>query len=207
VHALSPSMQDKLLRVLEDREVWRLGARASVKVDVMVIAATDKDLEEAVDSGQFRRALYHRFTRRLQVPSLRERKDDIRLLAHYFIDKFAVERFAKTRIISQRVLEELMNYNWPGNVREVQNSIGSCLSQAGEILFSWDLPSGIRSSKPVSAPAARQDAEPEILSMEVVEREKITEALRSTRGNITRAAQLLGYKSRQTMLTRQGLRP
>lgn len=202
VHALSAPMQDKLLRVLEDREVWRLGARAPVKVDVIVISATDKDLAGAVESDLFRKALYHRFARKLHVPALRERKDDVRLLAHYFVDKLAAERNARTRVISQRALDELMNYDWPGNVRELQNSIGSCCSQSGEILFSWDLPTEIRQVRPVVVRAEQTGSDAPILSMDEVEREKITEALRSTRGNITRAAQLLGYKSRQTMLNK-----
>ncbi|HLJ49790.1 MAG TPA: sigma 54-interacting transcriptional regulator [Bryobacteraceae bacterium] len=202
IHALSPALQDKLLRVLEDRAVWRLGARTPIQVNVIVVAATDKDIAGLVGCNLFRRALYHRFARRLQLPSLRERKDDIRLLAHYFIDKFAVERGTKTRVISQRALDELMNYDWPGNVRELQNCLGACASQSGEILFSWDLPEEIRTRRSISASVGREIEPRPILSMEEVEREKITEALRATRGNITRASQLLGYKSRQTMLNK-----
>ncbi len=202
IHALSPALQDKLLRVLEDRAVWRLGARTPIQVNVIVIAATDKDIAGLVGCNLFRRALYHRFARRLQVPSLRERKDDIRLLAHYFVDKFAVERGTKTRVISQRALDELMNYDWPGNVRELQNCLSACVSQAGEILFSWDLPEEIRVHRSVSVSAGREADRGPIVSMEEVEREKITEALRATRGNITKASQLLGYKSRQTMLNK-----
>lgn len=202
VHALSPAIQDKLLRVLEDREVWRIGARSPVKVDVIIVSATDKDLAAAVESDQFRRALFHRFDRKLHLPSLRDRRDDVRLLAHYFIDKFAAERGTRTRVISQRALDDLMGYNWPGNVRELQNSIASCVNTAGEILFSWDLPAEIRQTRAVAAPSDQPQPESTILSMDEVEREKITEALRSTRGNITRASQLLGYKSRQTMLNK-----
>ena len=135
---------------------------------------------------------------------MRERREDIRLLAHYFIDKFAAERGGKTRVISQRALEELMNYEWPGNVRELQNCIGNCLVQAGEILFSWDLPAEVRAQRSSAEEATSGSHKPVamIVPMEEVEREKISEALRSTRGNITRASQLLGYKSRQTMLNK-----
>jgi DNA-binding NtrC family response regulator len=207
IHALTLPLQDKLLRVLEDRQVWRVQARAPVNVDVMVIAATDQSLEDAVERGTLRRALYHRFTHRLVVPPLRERPEDVRLLAHYFLDKSTAERSTRARSISYEAMARLMAYSWPGNVRELQNCVMTSALSAGEVLFSWQL----------SIPAAQQDqssaavapsglaqsaAPPVIKTMADVEREKIIEALTATQGNITRAARALGYGSRTTILNK-----
>ncbi|HET8548658.1 MAG TPA: sigma 54-interacting transcriptional regulator, partial [Bryobacteraceae bacterium] len=199
IHALALPLQDKLLRVLEDRQVWRVQARAPVNVDVLVIAATDQPLEEAVERGTFRRALYHRFAHRLSVPPLRDRPEDIRLLAHYFLDKSAAERGTRARSISYEAVARLMNYSWPGNVRELQNCIMTSALAAGEVLFSWQL------ALPASTQAAASQttagsAQPVIKTMADVEREKIIEALTATRGNITQAARALGYGSRTTIL-------
>jgi DNA-binding NtrC family response regulator len=197
IHALTLPLQDKLLRVFEERQVWRVQARAAVPVDVMVIGATDQSIEDAVERGAFRKALYHRFVHRLQVPPLRDRPEDIRLLVHYFLDKATAERGTRARSVSYEAMVRLMGYSWPGNVRELQNCIVSSVLSAGEVLFSWQL------ALPASVQAAATPAAaPVIKTMADVEREKIIEALTATQGNITRAAKALGYGSRTTILNK-----
>ncbi len=210
IQALTPGLQERFLRVLEERQVWRVQGRAPIRIDVLVIAATDQNLEIAVERGSFSKALYHRFGRRIYVPPLRERLDDVRLLAHYFLDKSAAERGTATRMISQRALTRLSSYQWPGNVRELQNCMMTCATTAGEVLFSWDVPEYLGAeaepeavkSRPVTRAAAVESSggDHPIKTMADVEREKIMEALVAFRGNITKAAQALGYKSRMTIL-------
>ena len=205
IHALTLPLQDKLLRVLEDRQVWRVQARTAIAVDVLVVAATDQSLESAVERGTFRRALYHRFPHRLSVPPLRERPEDIRLLAHYFLDKSTAERGTRARSISYEAMTRLISYPWPGNVRELQNCVMASALAAGEVLFSWQLalPADAQQDQSSAAAAAPAGvAAPVIKTMADVEREKIIEALTATQGNVTRAARALGYGSRTTILNK-----
>jgi formate hydrogenlyase transcriptional activator len=124
VGELSPDTQVALLRVLQEREFERVGGRETIHVDVRVIAATNRDLDEAVAEGDFRQDLFYRLNVfPVEVPPLRERGDDIRLLVEYFIDRYARKMGKAFRHINKRTLDRLKSYPWPGNVRELQNVI------------------------------------------------------------------------------------
>jgi DNA-binding NtrC family response regulator len=212
VHGLSISMQDQLLRVLQDKKVWRVGATTPVDTNVNVIAATDKDLPKAIEEGSFREPLFFRFGATVNVPSLQERQDDIPLLAYFFLDRYAHQLRSCARTISRAGMKTLMEYNWPGNVRQIENVMRAAVSKNREVIFSWDIqeqlsplsspdPSKHHESRDIeeSQPRSRQSAPK---SMDEVEKKQIREVLEVTRGNITKAAEILGYKSRQTILNK-----
>jgi DNA-binding NtrC family response regulator len=211
VHRLTPPMQDKFLRVLQDKQVWRIGAKSPVHVDVNVLAATDEDLDRALEQGEFRRPFLSRFGARISVPALRERSEDIPLLAYFFLDKYAATLHSHARTISRRGLHVLWKHGWPGNVRQLEHTVQAAVARDHEVIFSWDLVALFPSQ---SVAGTEEDAVARaVLSddvtvhkrpkhMEEVEKEHIQEALEATRGNITRAAEILGYKSRQTMLNK-----
>jgi len=119
---MSPALQVKLLRVLQEQEFERVGGTKSIRVDVRVIAATNKNLEEAVDEGKFREDLFYRLNViPMHLPPLKDRVSDIPLLAHYFLQKFNKEKKKNIDDISPECMNILMNYEWPGNVRELEN--------------------------------------------------------------------------------------
>ncbi|OGP55005.1 MAG: Fis family transcriptional regulator [Deltaproteobacteria bacterium RBG_13_52_11] len=121
---ISPKLQLSLLRVLQEKEFTRVGGTKSIKVDVRIIAATNRDLKKAVDEGKFRDDLYYRLNViSIKLPPLREHKEDIPLLVHHFIEKFNMEMGGKVERISEEALDLLMEYDWPGNVRELENVI------------------------------------------------------------------------------------
>ncbi len=213
VHRLTPAMQDKFLRVLQDKQVWRIGAQAAVVVNVNVIAATDEDPEAAVEDGSLRRPFYFRFGAKIHVPPLRKRREDIPLLTYFFLDKYANVLSARARTISHRGLRILVQYSWPGNIRQLEHVIQGAVAKNQEVIFSWDLEEQLMETTTplVSTTAAAtvaadsQDSQPSASlprRMEEVEKEQIEEALEATQGNATKAAELLGYKSRQTILTK-----
>jgi DNA-binding NtrC family response regulator len=214
VHGLSLAMQDKFLRVLQDKEVWRFGAKHPVQVNVKVIAATDKDVERMVEEGSLRQPFYFRFGMKIHVPPLRDRREDIPLLVYYFLDKYAKARGSRARTISHRALKQLMNHDWPGNVRQLEQLIKTAVEQDHDAVFSWDFEDQLQTALRVPvAPRGRPTSDSDsgeaeaqtkarVLNMEDVEQEKIKEALEVTLGNVTKAAELLGYKSRQTILTK-----
>jgi DNA-binding NtrC family response regulator len=213
VHRLTPAMQDKFLRVLQDKHVWRIGAQSPVVVNVNVIAATDEDLEAAVEDGSFRKPFYFRFGARIQVPPLRERREDIPLLTYFFLDKYAKILGSRARTISHRGLRILVENSWPGNIRQLEHVIQGAVAKNQEVIFSWDLEEQLReattppsSKATAAATAADIRFTPPSASlprrMDEVEKEQIEEALEATQGNATKAAELLGFKSRQTILTK-----
>jgi DNA-binding NtrC family response regulator len=215
IHRLTPAMQDKFLRVLQEKSVSRIGMSAAIQVDVKVLGATDEDLERAVHEGSVRGPFYYRFGMSIHLPPLRERKEDIPLLAYYFLDKYAKKYGSRTRIISHRALHQLFQYDWPGNVRELEHAVEAGVSNNREVLFSWDFRDLVghaasrREDQPVthlSIEGAEDSIRPKqpsaTKSMDEIEKEKIKEALEVTQGNVTRAAQLLGYRSRQTILNK-----
>jgi DNA-binding NtrC family response regulator len=121
---ISANMQAKLLRVLQEMEFEKLGSNETIKVDVRIIASTNKEMEKAVRDGSFREDLYFRLNVvPVQIPALRDRKDDIVLLANYFLEKFRRKHKKKARIISPQLMTRFLEYDWPGNVRELENSI------------------------------------------------------------------------------------
>ena len=192
------AIQVKLLRVLQEREFERLGSNVTRHIDVRVIAATNQDLRAALEQGTFREDLYYRLNVvPLNIPSLRERKQDIPFLANHFVQKLAPETGSRVESITDAAMEKLMQYHWPGNVRELENVIERSLVMcSGTQLDVADI-------KLENAPRARPQADnhflPEGMTLDGYEQELIREALRRADGNKSQAARLLG-------LTRNALR-
>ena len=182
----SVAMQVKLLRVLQDKEVCMVGANRTSKVNVRIIAATNKDLFSLVKKEAFREDLYFRLNViTIDIPPLRERGDDILLLINHFSSKFAEECGKPTPRFTDKALEVLMNYNWPGNVRELENVIQRLIIMAeGDLIEVPDLPSLMRFSALNETGFNRTLAE--------VEAEYIRNVLASVSGNKTHAAKILG---------------
>ncbi|MGB7061754.1 MAG: sigma-54 dependent transcriptional regulator [Candidatus Zixiibacteriota bacterium] len=181
----SLSMQTKLLRVLEDKEVYMVGASRSRKVDIRIIAATNKDLASLVGKGVFREDLFFRLhVLTVAMPPLRERGDDILLLAHHFAAKFAEEFGKSTLRFSDNALQVLRNYHWPGNVRELENVVQRLVVMTdSDLIEVSDLPSLMRFSALRETGLDRTLAE--------VEAEYIRNVLASVKGNKTKAAEIL----------------
>ena len=197
VSNMSLAMQVKLLRVLQDKEVCMIGSNRTRKVDVRILAATNKDLEGLVKRGLFREDLFYRLNViTIFIPPLRERGDDILLLVHHFVAKFAAELGKSPPRFSDKALQSLRNYNWPGNVRELENVIQRLIVMTeGDLIEVPDLPSLMRFSALRKTGFTRTLAE--------VEAEYISNVLASVDGNKTRAAEILGI-NRKTL--RQKLR-
>jgi len=199
VGEMSPALQVKLLRVLQDREVRPVGADRSFRVDVRVIAASNKDLASEVEMGRFREDLFYR----LQVipivmPPLRERRSDIPLLMHFFLDKHNRKRPHRPATISEEAKVHLWEHDWPGNVRELENLLERLviLSEDG-VIDVHHLPANIRSlisEKKIPRPTLGEDGLDLNTAVEEFENRLIEEALRRTKGNKQAAARLLGLK-------------
>jgi Nif-specific regulatory protein len=188
------SVQNKFLRVLQEREFERIGGNETIKVNIRIIAATNSDLAKRIREGKFRQDLYYRLSVfPLIVPPLRERKTDITLLADHFVEKFSAEHNKKIHHISSSAVNLMTSYTWPGNVRELENCIERAviLSADGSI-HSYHLPPNLQQEQN-GQPQRRQTLKD---AVESVERELISAELRWTRGNISRAAQNLGISER-----------
>ena len=192
VSDMSLAMQVKLLRVLQDKEVCMVGSNRSRKVDVRILAATNRDLHGLVKKGLFREDLFYRLNViTIFIPPLRERDDDILLLAHHFVTKFAAESGRSPRRFSDKALESLRSYNWPGNIRELENVVQRLVVMTdGDAIEVPDLPILMRFSALRKTGFTRTLAE--------VEAEYISNVLASVDGNKTRAAELLGI-NRKTL--------
>jgi DNA-binding NtrC family response regulator len=191
---MSPNIQVHLLRVLEEREFSRVGGNELIKVDARVVSATNRDMKKAVASGQFREDLYYRLNVvTIDLPQLRERREDILLLAEHFLRKFAAENQKEVGYLSPEVTDFLLKYQWPGNVRELENTIERAviLAQNPEIQLA-DL---LQKSSPLvdSASPGR--------SLKEVERNHIISVLNETGANYTKAARILGI-SRATIYSK-----
>jgi Nif-specific regulatory protein len=192
---LSPAIQVKLLRVIQEREIERMGGSHTIKVDVRVIAATNRNLEEEIAAGRFREDLYYRLNVfPIRVPPLRERKSDIVLLADYFTEKYARKNNKPIKRISSPALDLLMSYHWPGNVRELENCIErAVILSADMVIHSYHLPPSLQSALSTdTAPTATLDA-----ALSRLEKELIVEALKISAGNMAAAARRLGITDRQ----------
>ncbi len=192
-------LQSKLLRVIQCREFRKVGGKNAIKVNVRIIAATNKDLRQMVSDGKFREDLYYRLeVIPLMLPPLRQRKEDIPLLVDHFIQKFNRNNTKQVRGVSSRTMGVLLRYHWPGNVRELENCIERAAVMADDdILDVTDLnqilrPTALDGSKGASS----GDAEPWPRSLKDAERELILRTLRNVQGNRTRAAELLGISLR-----------
>src|ERR1700758_636831 len=149
---LAPALQVKLLRVLQEREFERVGGTQTIKVDIRLIAATNRDLNEAVRRGEFRQDLYYRLAVvKLTMPSLRERKEDIPMLTRHFVQKYAKRCKVKAKPVSREAMAALVHYDWPGNVRELENAIERALVMgSSDIVLLEDLPDSLREQEPVA---------------------------------------------------------
>ncbi len=190
------SVQAKLLGVIQEREFQRVGGTRSIKVDCRIVAATNKNLEEAMERGEFREDLYYRLNVfPIFLPPLRERKTDIILLAEHFLEKFSKEHGKTIKRFSRTALDALMQYNWPGNVRELQNYIERAVIICDEdILRIHHLPACLQFfQEDTSHTKWRLNFEEAVANFE---KELIIEALTETKGNQTRAAKLLNTSLR-----------
>ena len=186
-----PATQVKLLRVLQEREFERLGGTRTVKVDVRLIAATNKDLREALEQGTFREDLYYRLNVvPIDIAPLRERKEDIPDLVNLFISRFTGESGKPVEGITPEAMRILVNYHWPGNVRELQNIIErACALAKGNVLEPSDIHLDVRPAKAANGPGGFL---PDGMTLEQWEDEMVQEALRRANGNKSQAARLLG---------------
>jgi DNA-binding NtrC family response regulator len=203
---IGPRVQGQLLRVLQEGEIRRVGESSAVRVDTRVVAATNKDLVEAVKAGRFREDLYYRLNVvAIPIPPLRERREDIPLLAEHFASRHAGARGAT---ITTEAREALVGYDWPGNVRELENAVARALAlNPGGTILPEDLPEGVREKHsarrgggkavPSSAPPAIASPQPDPLfadrpSLDELNRRYAERTLRELGGNKTRAAEALG---------------
>ncbi|HYQ82005.1 MAG TPA: sigma 54-interacting transcriptional regulator, partial [Anaeromyxobacteraceae bacterium] len=188
VGEVSPGMQVKLLRALQEKEVRRVGENRSRPVDVRVVAATNRNLAEEVAAGRFRQDLYYRLrVIELRVPPLRDRPEDVLPLARVFLAETARRMGRKDTGFTPRAADQLLRYPWPGNVREVQNAIEHAVAlSAGTRVEVEDLPEELRAAMPRPRPAGRTRP------LEEIEREYILAAVEGAGGNRTRAAAELG---------------
>jgi DNA-binding NtrC family response regulator len=217
---MTPATQTKILRVLQSGTFERVGGNTPLKVDVRIIAATNKPLEEAVAAREFREDLFYRLNVvRIHIAPLRERREDVRLLVNYFLKKFARDQETAPKSISSGVIKALEQYHWPGNVRELENIVRRALVVAkGDAILLSDLPPEIvgqnpspNNATPISAgPASAGEAgvtdvvsltrklfqwarkDPKLKLIPAVERELVLQALKETSGNQVQAAKLLG---------------
>jgi two-component system response regulator HydG len=187
--------QVKLLRVLQEGELERLGGTQTVKVDVRIVAATNKDLQREVAEGRFREDLYYRLNVvEVRIPALASRREDIPLLADAFLRRFAAKNGKALRGFSPDAVSTLENYAWPGNVRELEHAVERAVVLAkSDVLEVADLPETVRKG-PLGS--AGQLVIPIGTPMEEVERRVIHETLRHTKGDKTLAARLLGIAAR-----------
>ncbi|MDQ3262080.1 MAG: sigma-54 dependent transcriptional regulator [Myxococcota bacterium] len=199
---ISPTVQTKLLRVLQEKEIQRVGGEETLKVDVRVISATNRELKTEVEQGRFREDLYYRLhIVPLRLPPLRERPEDIPLLARHFIAKSAGRMNPKVRGISEEALHALAAYPWPGNVRELENAIEQSMVFADQPqLQVSDLPGFLQTIAPRGAPAgpalpSLQGDRPLPVVLEDLERQLIAQAYARAHQVKTETARLLGIKT------------
>jgi Nif-specific regulatory protein len=199
IGSLALESQGKLLRVLQERELERLGSTKTLKVNIRLIAATNKDLARSVEEGYFREDLFYRLNvYPIYMPALREREADILLLADFFLEKYAEEYGKDIRRISTPSIEALTQYHWPGNVRELEN----CMERAvllcdDQVIHSYHLPPTLQTAQETGTQQSQTFEE----AVERFERELLIDALKSSRGNMRQAAtalktteRIFGYK-------------
>jgi len=207
---LAPAVQAKLLRVVQERRYERVGGTSTLSADVRLVTATNRDLEQAVVEERFRDDLYYRLAVfRVHLPALRERRDDILMLAGHFLREFGGRMGRSDASLTPEARDLLLAYRWPGNIRELQNAIERALILAdGGLISAAHL--GIAASGPtpaVSESGPVQSPSPVIQSLAEIEKQSILEALRRAKGNKSRAAAQLGLGRTQlyTRLRRFGL--
>jgi Nif-specific regulatory protein len=191
---LNPSTQIKLLRVLQAREFERLGGTETIRTDLRLIVATNKDLEKAIADGSFREDLYYRLNVfAIFVPPLRERKPDVLLLADHFLEKFSRQHHKHVKRISTPAIDMLMDYHWPGNVRELENAIERAVVVCeSQVVHAHHLPPTLQTADAsgTTMSLSLRDA------MAAFEKDTLQDALKSAGGNRAKAARLLGTTGR-----------
>ena len=187
---LVPALQVKLLRVLQEREFERVGGTHQIKVDIRLIAATNRDLDEAVRKGEFRQDLYYRLAVvQLQMPPLRERKEDIPMLTRHFVQKYAKRCKVKARPVARETMAALVNYDWPGNVRELENAMERALVMgSSDVVLLEDLPESVLDQGTADETTGGKYH----ASVKELKKELILDAVERTRGNYVEAAAILG---------------
>ena len=199
VSEMSPALQVKLLRAIEEQEVRRLGSNQVIKVDVRLIAASNRKLGELVEAGKFRADLYYRLrVVEIELPPLRTRKDDIPLLVEHFLRNIGRER-AREFSLTSAALEVLMAYDWPGNVRELENALESAaaLNRTG-VITPADLPGKVRQVSEDTDPVEKVYSD--LPRLDELERRYAAHVLKMTRGNKAKAAEIMGI-ARKTLYT------
>ena len=191
---LAPALQVKLLRVLQEREFERVGGTQTLRVNVRLIAATNKDLDAAIADGTFREDLYYRLNVfSVFVPPLRERKPDTLLLADHFLEKYAREHAKNIRRISTPAIDMLVSYHWPGNVRELENAIERAILVCdGHVIHAHHLPPTLQTAEASDTMVHMNLGD----AVAAYEKDLIQDALKSTRGNRAKTARLLGSTER-----------
>ena len=191
---ISPTVQIKLLRVLQEQEFERVGGTETIRVNVRIIAATNKNLRELVKAGTFREDLYYRLNVfPIYVPPLRKRKSDIVLLADYFLEKYSKQFGKPIRRLSSAAIDMLLAYHWPGNVRELENCIERAVLVAeGPVIHPHHMPPTLQTAE-ASGTVTRGNLKSLV---EAYERDLICDALKSARGVIAKAARALGTTQR-----------
>ena len=191
---LSAAMQIKLLRVLQEKEFERVGGTATIKADVRVIAATNRELERLIEKEQFRQDLYYRLNVfPIHIPPLRERRTDILLLADFFAERYSRQNHKNVRRISTPAIDMLMAYHWPGNVRELENCVErAVLLSDDDVIHGHHLPPTLQTAE-ASGTVPRGTLRATLVR---VEKELLVEALKSSRGNMAAAAESLGVTER-----------
>jgi Nif-specific regulatory protein len=195
IGSVGMDVQVKLLRVLQEKEFERVGGYETIKADVRIMAATNKNLEQAVEEETFRGDLYYRLNVfPIYMPPLRERKTDILLLADYFLEKYAKENHKDIRRFSTPAIDTLIQYHWPGNVRELENCIERAVLLCDEgVIHSYHLPPTLQTAEESDTLPGRslEDAQANL------EREMMIDALKTTRGNMAKGAQILRTTERK----------
>ncbi|PKL52303.1 MAG: DNA-binding response regulator [Nitrospira bacterium HGW-Nitrospira-1] len=194
---MPPMMQSKLLRVLQDKEIRRLGGKDTIKIDVRVITATNKDLEKELAKGSFREDLYYRLkVVTIELPPLRARKEDISDLAFFFMNKYNIEFGKRVKNIEPAAIHALLGYNWPGNIRQLESTIERAvlMSDTGTITLK-DIKSELRMPQPADTSAF--DLPDEGINFEELEKNLLKKAMTKANGVVAKAAKLLGmsYKT------------
>lgn len=209
---MDPGLQSKLLRAIEEGEIERVGGVKGIKVDVRIVAASNKDLEKAVEEKKFREDLYYRLNVfPIKIPPLRERREDIPLLVEYFINKYCLEIKTPVKSISKEALDILMSYPWKGNVRELENAIeraiilcdGGMIIPEHVVLSQQSALESTIGHLPIEG--TLEDVAKEALR--IAETQRIIKALKETKGNKSRAAEILqvSYKTLLTKIKEYGI--
>jgi len=194
ISTILPSVQVKLLRVLQEKEVMKVGSTERIKIDVRMIAATNEDLEANVKKGKFREDLFYRLhVFPIFLPALKDKKEDIPLLTYYFLDLYTKENQKQIKGISKEAMELLLEYHWPGNVRELENVIERAVVMADQdYLTPKDFPKNLKEGAPDLVRREAMDRK----SLDEVKAEYIAEVLKETAGNKRVAAEILKVNPR-----------